>query len=307
MKPSFAAWGERYLYAPSALQRLIAFMLLPVSSLYCAIMYTRFRRAHPRAQGIPVVSIGNLTVGGSGKTPLSVALALRYKRPAIVLRGYGRQSRGLFVVCDGQRILCDVTCSGDEAMLYALLVPHAVVIVSEERETGIARAREHGCECVFLDDGYGKHHIDKLDIVIDVDTPNRHCLPSGPYRERLWSGKPVTLVREGVTFSRHVRVKNGSKNMALVTAIARPERLDPYLPDVVSKHYFPDHHFFTEAQLRGVLEASGADTLLVTQKDYVKMRSFNLPLAWLELTLTLDDTFVQQVESYIRREDENTN
>lgn len=305
MKPALVAWGERYLYAPSFFQRLIAFALLPVSLLYCAVMLVRFRRAHPRHQQIPVVSIGNLTVGGSGKTPLTAALALRYKRPAIVLRGYGRQSRGLFVVSDGTRILCDVACSGDEAMLYAVLVPQAVVIVSEDREQGIARALEMGCECVFLDDGYGKHFIEKLDIVIVVDTPNRHCLPSGPYRERLWSGKVVTVVREGVTFERRVTVQNGSESMALVTAIARPERLDPFLPDVISKHYFPDHHFFTESELRGVLEASGADRLLVTQKDYVKMRTFNLPLAWLELTLTLDDAFVQQVDSYIGREDEN--
>jgi tetraacyldisaccharide 4'-kinase len=305
VNPRLAAWGERFFYAPSLFQRLLAYALWPLGALYCFIMYRRFQNSVPRKQGLPVISIGNLTVGGSGKTPLTVALAERRTRPAVVLRGYGRQSSGLQVVSDGKSVLCDVACSGDEAMLYALQLPHAVVIVSEEREAGIAKAKAMGCECVFLDDGYGKHYIAKYDIVIDVTPANGFCLPAGPFRERLWPGKQARLVREGEDFTRRVTIRDAAAKMVLVTAIARPERLDPFLPDVVARETFPDHYFFTRDELAAILEKYGADALLVTYKDYVKIRHFDLPLALMELRLELDGALVAGVDHYIRTYDEN--
>lgn len=307
MKQSLIAWGERYFYSPSLSQHLLSCLLWPLSALYCFGMRRRFHSVIPNDPGIAVVSIGNLTVGGSGKTPLTTALAQKQLRPAIVLRGYGRRSRGLQLVSDGDRVLCDVACSGDEAMQYALTLPHAVVIVSEDRLEGIARAKSMGCHCVLLDDGYGKHFIRKLDIVIAVQTPNRFCLPSGPYRERLWEGKRAFVAQEGRDFKRHVTVNEGAKKMVLVTAIARPQRLEPFLPPVIARHYFPDHHYFEEEELREILQSSGAEKLLVTYKDYVKIRTFNLPTALLELTLEIGDELSGEVERFIRSYDENKN
>ncbi|MDD5161152.1 MAG: tetraacyldisaccharide 4'-kinase [Sulfuricurvum sp.] len=298
MKRFWVQWGERYLYHPSLIQKILSFLLLPLSWLYCLIAYLRYRRSRPKSMGIPVVSIGNLTVGGSGKTPVVIELAKRYEKPAIVLRGYGRKSRGMVVVKDKSTILCDVIKSGDEAMLYAQSLPNATVIVSEIRERGIAEAVSMGCEVVFLDDGYGKHTIDKLDLVIDVETPNRFCLPSGAYRERLWSGKCVVMLYEGKSFKRTVTVKNPTDKMVLVTAIARPERLDNYLPKVGEKIYFEDHHMFTQWELEAILERTGATSLLVTQKDFVKMSSFNLNLSCLELAIELDETLITTVKEY---------
>lgn len=297
---SDSGWGERYLYTPSFSQRLLAYLLWPLSLLYCTLAWLRYLSKRPREFGIPVVSVGNLTVGGSGKTPLVTALAQRTSRPAIILRGYGRKSRGLHIVSDGASVQCDVDVSGDEAMLYALKVPHAVVIVSEVRDTAITQARAMGCNAVFLDDGYGKHHIRKLDLVIDVETPNRFCLPSGPYRERLWPGKAVRILRENRDFTREVTLKDATGPLALVTAIARPRRLDPYLPDrVVARHYFPDHHYFDKAALQTILAESGATQLLVTYKDFVKIRPLGLPLALLDLELALDEDLIRAVEQYI--------
>jgi tetraacyldisaccharide 4'-kinase len=299
VKQRLVSWGERYLYAPGPFERVLSWLLWPLSQLYCAVMAFRYKAALPRDIGVPVVSVGNLTVGGSGKTPLVTALAARCERTAIVLRGYGRQSRGLVVVSDGKHILCDVKQSGDEAMIYALQLPEAVVIVSEVREAGIEKAKEMGCETVFLDDAYGKHRIAKLDLVIDVETPNRFCLPAGPYRERLWKGKEAVLIREGEHFTRKVGLKDASKKMVLVTAIARPQRLDPFLPEVVGKHYFPDHHFFTKSELERILKESGADSLLVTLKDYVKIQTFKLPLSLLDLELELSGELTKKVDDYI--------
>ena len=187
MKQLVAFWVEGYFYNPSPFQKLLSLALYPFSLLYCFIAWIRYLSIIPKDFGIPIVSVGNLTVGGSGKTPLVSALSTHFIKPAIVLRGYGRQSQGLVVVKDASGILCDVSQSGDEAMLYAQNIEHAVVIVSEKRDIAIEMAKSMGCEVVFLDDGYGKHSIKKLDLLIGVETPNSFCLPSGPYRERLWS------------------------------------------------------------------------------------------------------------------------
>ena len=256
-------------------------------------MYLRFKLQSPEDFGIKIVSVGNLTVGGSGKTPLVTALAQKEQHPAIILRGYGRESQGMLVVKDQGKILCDVACSGDEAMIYAKKLPHATVIVSEDRKIAIKKAKELGCKIIFLDDAYSKHAIKKRDIIIDVATKNNFCLPSGPYRERLWQDKDVTVVQEDVDFTREVSLVDATQKMALVTAIARPQRLDKYLPkNVVSKHYFPDHYSFTKNELEMILRDKKVDSLLVTFKDYVKVEHFGLPLSLLDLEVKVRDGII---------------
>lgn len=299
MKQLVTFWVEGYFYNPSPFQKLLSLLLYPLSLLYCFIAWIRYLSSTPKDYGIAVVSVGNLTVGGSGKTPLVSALCAHFNKPAIVLRGYGRASQGLIVVRDERGIACDVSQSGDEAMLYAHNLPHAVVIVSEKRDVAIEMAQSFGCEVVFLDDGYGKHSIEKLDLVIGVETPNAFCLPSGPYRERLWSGKKVVMVDENRSFFRHVRVENPTQKMVLVTAIARPQRLDPYLPKVMDKIYFEDHHFYNKPELEAILKQTGAESLLVTQKDFVKIAPFNLPISLLALDLELSRELIETVREYV--------
>lgn len=300
MKQTLTLWGERYLYAPSSFQKLLSLLLWPLSILYCALMNLRYRSKQPQDFDIPVVSVGNLTVGGSGKTPIVSSLAARYEDVAIVLRGYGRKSEGLVVVSDGKKVLVDVDVSGDEAMLYANVLSHAVVIVSEKREHAIEKAKEMGCKVVFLDDGYNKHQIKKLDILIEVETKNNFCLPSGPYRERLWQGKEALVIQENREFKRSVKLIDETDKMVLVTAIARAERLDPYLPVVLEKVYFEDHHYFTKSELEAILERTDATSLLVTLKDYVKIRKFDLPISLMELSLELNDEFINTVDNYVK-------
>jgi len=299
LKQALTLWGERYFYAPNLFQKLLSLLLWPLSLLYCALMNLRYKSKVPRDFSIPIVSVGNLTVGGSGKTPIVSALASRYENVAVILRGYGRESRGVVLVSDGKKVLVDVDASGDEAMLYANVLPRAVVIVSEKRELAVEKAKAMGCKLIFLDDGYNKHQIRKLDILIEVETKNSFCLPAGPYRERLWRGKNALVIRENREFRRKVRLIDEKKKMVLVTAIARAERLDPYLPDVVAKIYFEDHHYFTRAELESILKKSGAESLLVTLKDYVKIRKFDLPVSLLELSLELSEDFTQAVDTYI--------
>jgi tetraacyldisaccharide 4'-kinase len=261
-------------------------------------MYLRFQSKKPLDFGVKIVSVGNLSVGGSGKTPLVSALSQRYENVAIVLRGYGRKSSGLVVVKEGKNILCDVSISGDEAMIYAHKIPHAVVIVSEDRKIGILQAKEMGAKIIFLDDAYSKHDIKKLDLLIEVKSENKGCLPSGPFRERLWRTKEAHILTEGIDFERVVELKNQSAKMSLVTAIARPSRLDPFLPFVVSKTYFEDHHMFQREELTGVLQKDGSDSLLVTYKDFVKLEAMNLPLSLLDLHVEVNERVFTLIDRY---------
>ena len=299
MKKALVFWVEAYFYNPNTLQKILSLFLLPLSWLYCSIMWIRYKTATEEDFDIPIISVGNLNVGGSGKTPLVSALSLKYDNVAVVLRGYGRESQGLHVVKDGENILCDVQTSGDEAMIYAHKIPYAFVIVSEDRKIGIAKAKELGAEVVFLDDAYSKHSITKLDILIDVNISNKSCLPSGAFRERLWASKEAFIVKEQRDFKRVVELKDKCDKMSLVTAIARPQRLDSFLPSVVSKNYFPDHHSFEKDELENILLRDGSDSLLVTYKDFVKVESFGLPLSLLDLHVEVDESVYKTIDNYI--------
>jgi tetraacyldisaccharide 4'-kinase len=109
--------------------------------------------------GIPVISIGNLTMGGTGKTPTAMLLT-RYiseqhrKKVAIVLRGYKRESSGYQLVSEGNGPLLDVRQSGDEAYLLAEELLGSIVVVDENRVRGAEAAKKLGAEVILLDDGF---------------------------------------------------------------------------------------------------------------------------------------------------------
>ena len=173
-------------------------------------------------------------------------------------------------------------------MIYAKKLKDTIVIVSEDRKIAIQKAKEMGAKTVFLDDAYSKHDIKKVDILLVTESKNNACLPSGPYRERLWSSKEVIKAKEGEDFVREVSLINGTKKMSLVTAIARPQRLDKYLPDgVVAKHYFADHYSFGKDELQEILKKDKSDSLLVTYKDFVKIEDFDIDISLLDLNLKI--------------------
>ena len=134
-----------------------------ISSLYARLLEARARRfASGRAASArlphPVISVGNLTLGGTGKTPMAAHLARRLrfegKRPAILSRGYGRRSKGVVVVSAGEGPLVSADAGGDEPVALALALPGVVIVVANRRvEAGLAAA-ELGADLFILDDGY---------------------------------------------------------------------------------------------------------------------------------------------------------
>jgi tetraacyldisaccharide 4'-kinase len=295
-------WIEEYLFYPKPSQKLLSLLLLPLTLIYCIIIFLKNFLLKPKDFGIPIISIGNLIVGGSGKTPLTIALAKDKKEVCVILRGYGRKSSGLVVVSKFGEIKCDLNSSGDEAMMLAKALPEALIIVSEDRKEAIKRAKEMDAKLIFLDDGYSKKDILKFDILIKpkLNQINPFCLPSGPYREPRSNYQKADLVLvEGEDFKREVKIENPTKNMIFITAISKPKRLDPYLPKNIQKFYFPDHYDFKEQEIRDLIQKSGANSILTTQKDAIKLERFGFELSILSLNLKINPQKTEIVDKFL--------
>ncbi len=306
MKKTIYFWIERYLFNPNKLQKIIAFLLLPITFIYCFIVIFKRKSSKAIDYNIPIISIGNLVVGGSGKTPITISLASKYPNSAIILRGYGRDSFGMKMVSKNGEIFLNVKESGDEAMLLATSLPQSMVIVSEDRVEGILKAKKEGAKIIFLDDGFNKSKINKFDILIKPSNIKSlpFCLPSGAYREMPSFYNMVDLLlEEDIDFKREVEIKNPTKRMILITAISKPERLDIFLPDVLEKIYFPDHYSYNKKELEKLIDKYSATSILTTTKDAVKMQDFSLNLSILELKLILKDNIYERIDSFLERFD----
>lgn len=297
------AFFEAIYFSPKWYHYSLIILLLPLSVIYGSVMYLRRVFTAKKDFSIPIVSVGNLIVGGSGKTPFTIALASRYDDVVIISRGYGRKSRGLIEVsCNGE-VLVNVEQSGDEPMLMAKSLPHASVIVSEDRHKAIELAKQNGAKLIILDDGFNRVDIGKYEIILEPSTIKNYLpFPSGPFREFWFSKKYADIVaKEDRDFSRETYLENIQPKMLLITAISNPKRLDPYLPEgVIMRVYLPDHEYFRKEEIQKVFEESKADSVLCTSKDREKMEGFGLPITELKLKLNINDDIIEAIEEYIR-------
>ena len=301
-KRKIYAFAQDYFYSPNLRQKCLAIALLPLSWIYCAGVILKSKFSKTLDFGIPIISIGNLTLGGSGKTPLGIAILNEFDGGCVVLRGYGRASSGLIKVAVSGEILVGVAVSGDEAMEYAKSVKNVNVIVSENRDIAINEAKNLGAKYVLLDDGFGKFHIKKFNVLIRPSAKPYFdfVLPSGAYRyPSKFYAKADYVVKEGDDFTRASEIINQTKKMVLVTAIANPQRLEPYFRLCVGREIYPDHYAFSRDELAKILAHYGATSLLVTRKDAVKMEEFGLPLSVIALKTTLADKFKRIIKEKI--------
>lgn len=156
----------------------------------------RFYERHPERQrrlSKPVISVGNLSVGGTGKTPVVAAIAQwlidHGERPAILSRGYARADAvdGVVVVSDGEAIRSSLDQSGDEPMMLSRQVPRAIVCVSPDRYlAGTLAERQLGATVHILDDGFQRLDVARdLDVLVTTigEIPNGRVIPMGRLRE----------------------------------------------------------------------------------------------------------------------------
>ncbi len=306
MNKKLHLWIEEYLFFPTPFQQLISFLVFPLTFIYMLIIFIKRAKAKEIDFGIPVISIGNIIVGGSGKTPVTIKLAKDYDDACIVLRGYGRKSKGLYVISNKGKILEDISISGDEAMLLAKSLPKATVIVSEDRRKAIVKAKELGCKIVFLDDGFSKYDIKKFNILLrpKKEPTNIYCLPSGGYREPkgFYMHADIEL-KEGSDFERIITFKQKNKEikdlpqkLILLTAISKPTRLLEFLPNDTILESFPDHYDFSDEDIKSLKEKYKDFTFVTTGKDLVKLDKYDLKNI---ILMDLDIKFSDKVEFYI--------
>lgn len=274
------------------------------------------RRTHLRRRlDSPVISIGNLTVGGSGKTPLAAEIGRMLldmgERPAILSRGYRRRtsSDGVVVVSDGTTIRCDVDRSGDEPLMLAQMVPRASVLVSASRYIAGRLAESRlGCTVHVLDDGFQHfdlmHDIDLLVAPESLD--DVRTLPSGRFREPIdaaasadallievdGTAEPLRYEIEQLNlatafeFSRRLVGPFPDKPVFAFAGIAKPERFFADLQRaglrLTGRKAFEDHHGYSRRDVEDITSqarASGAEMILTTEKDAVRLPARDSDLA----------------------------
>jgi tetraacyldisaccharide 4'-kinase len=279
----------------------LARLLTPIGAIVGALTARRIARAKPVRVGIPVICVGNLTTGGTGKTPVASAIATRLKarglNPAILLRGYGGRERAEPLRVDlSQHTVTDV---GDEALLHARSFP---VFVCAARDRAALAAIAAGANVLVMDDGHQNPGLAKDLSLVVVDGVsgfgNGHIIPAGPLREDITAGlkradavilmgedprglaaklaERLPLINAQLMAGPEYRGLNGQRVVAFA-GIGDPGKFFRTLSAagarIVAKHVFDDHHEFDAADIQPILdEAYDLDALPVTTaKDAVRL------------------------------------
>jgi tetraacyldisaccharide 4'-kinase len=284
----------------------------PLSAAYARI--ARLRRAwyaHPgRSKRLPhpVISVGNLSMGGSGKTPVVAALARllrqRGEHPVILTRGYGRRdaTEGVLVVSDGQRVLESVERSGDEPQMLARMLPGVPVLVGADRYlAGLFADRHFAATASILDDGFQHVQLERdVDLlVVSVDDLNDRVVPAGHLREPMAAAqladavlatggeadvtavaaavRHATLFRVKTTFEALSLAREADRRVVAFAGIARPDRFFNALQslgyEIARELRFPDHHWYSAgdiARIQAAARDANASLIVTTEKDAVR-------------------------------------
>lgn len=273
-------------------------MLTPLSAIYLAGHRLRQKLARPYRSSLPVLCVGNIVAGGSGKTPAVLALldVIRNggmaKDPCILTRGYGGKLKGPTQTDPQIHNFRDV---GDEALLLARQAP---VLVSADRAAGARAAELQGADLILMDDGFQNPGLVKTCSFLVVDSMsefgNGCLLPAGPLREPLSEAlaraNGCILVGDGPVpkeladtpvfrahITAHIKDSCFSGDFFAFAGLGRPEKFKKTLEDsgvhVTGWKSFADHHPYTEKDMRTLtaLAANKNAQLLTTEKDLVRI------------------------------------
>lgn len=316
----------------------VTIALTPLAGLYGMAMKARralynsgrFRVHDP---GVPVISIGNLTTGGTGKTPLvewiASELAQTGRRVCVLTRGYGRRSAGTrVIVSDGNEVISDAARAGDEALLLAERLKGQAAVISDADRVSAARwaVENFQSDVLVLDDGFQHLRLARnLNILtIDATNPwgNGKLLPAGSLREspaELSRAQCIVITRaddpdqteqlrreidaqrkDCPVFCSRMRLSGlrpqpgqpliaaeeiRASRTAAFCGLGNPEAFFALLRrggyQLAHTQIFRDHHWYTQTDIDRVVRESvsrGAQILLTTAKDEVKLRSLNFDI-----------------------------
>lgn len=283
----------------------LALVLLPLSLIWWLGSSLRHICARPYHAKLPVICIGNLSVGGTGKTPTAILVAQMLKQagwhPALLTRGYGGTESGPCWIDITKHTAVDV---GDEPLLLSRHIP---VCVSKHRADGARFIEaEEDYDVIVMDDGLQNPSLYK-DIAIGVfdggvGIGNGWLLPAGPMREPFVSGiKKLDVILINGADQTNIRsfmpietpvftasiipdesnVLTKASRYVAFAGIGRPERffqtLENMGAEMIAQHAYPDHHPFTEAELIDLSRIAYDQNavLITTEKDW-----YRLPRTW---------------------------
>ncbi len=318
-------WYRPYNSMPTALERIIT----PLSSLYLLAHNINMGSKTTKHAPIPVICLGNITAGGSGKTPSIIALNALIKNhnifnsPYFLSRGYGsKQSAAKSIT--GQE---PVNEAGDEPLLLA---KHSNTVISVNRYDGAIFAYDMGADLVLMDDGFQNPslHKDLSFIVIDGKTGlgNRKIIPAGPLREPVIEAfkrcDAVILIGEDKTNIAPLIPSHTPIFAAKITAIklndfdltakyigfaglGHPQKFYDTLQknkfDVIEFHNFADHHPYSDNEINILLNKAMKNNakLITTEKDYVRIpQKYRDNISFLPIELKFDNE--QKILSFLK-------
>ena len=288
---------------------IAAWGLWPISVIYGKIVERRFRKASPYRSKLPVLCVGNFTMGGAGKTPMALKLASLLReaglKPGFLTRGYGGSERGPHVI-DTAKDGADRV--GDEPLLLAKAAP---TVVSRDRPDGAKLLETLGVDAIIMDDGFQNPSLEKDFSLIVVDAGAGvgcgHVFPLGPLRAplafQLGKADAVVLLGAGDPTDAARRIEQKSQqfrstplpvlNAQIVPIVANELRERPFLAfcgigrpgkffdtlqnaglTVVKSVSFPDHHSYSEADASSLLADANALNagLITTEKDHARLK-----------------------------------
>lgn len=300
-------------------------LLIPLSLLYRLGSWMDRETTEPKTATIPVVSVGNVTAGGTGKTPVTLALIPLLQQmglaPHILTRGYKAKH-----IATAHLVQSTDTSEtvGDEAVLLAKAAP---TWVGRDRFVSSQHAAEAGASIVVCDDAHQHYALAKTLSFIVIDGPfgfgNERLLPAGPLREPL--GRALSRADALILIGADVQQLHAGFSLPVFEAslvpdvpsnlldhtyvafagIGRPQKFFDTLLDLgvalAGTHCFPDHHSYTRPDIEGLLAEAAAKNakLVTTEKDAVKLPA-DLREAILVLPVRLEFEHPDEIEAFLR-------
>jgi tetraacyldisaccharide 4'-kinase len=293
-KPKF--WGTK--------NSFISFLLFPISLMILLYIFIKKKIVIIVKFNIPIICVGNIYIGGTGKTPTSIFLAkelLKYGKNPVILRKFYPSHK-------------------DEHNL--IKKKYTNLILSKNRIDGIRKAEKEKFDTVILDDGFQDYKIQKdLNILCFNQNQligNGLVLPSGPLRESLSSLKSAHIIlingKKDEAFEK--KVLNVNKNLEIFYSNYKPKNIEQFKNkkllaiagignpnnffqlveenglNIKKKLVFPDHHEFTKSEIQNIRDEVKSNNyqIIMTEKDYFKMKDFNIDnIEYLEISLDIKE------------------
>lgn len=276
-------------YSNDFIAWLIALLLLPISLIYLAIVVVHRFFTKAECFSVPVIGVGGVVAGGSGKTPVTIFLIGRLKKlgknPHIISRGYGKKN-----AYNEEVMSMDAERYGDEAVL---LSQYARTWSGENKKSLIRFAILEGADVIVLDDGMQSFSIHKNLQVLVVNSlqkfGNHLLLPAGPLREPLFSilrrtdicvaigPKPECIKKKTINAVLKANIDFADRCVIAFCGIGYPKKFLNTLSDlgkeIIRFVEYPDHHMYTKEDLKHLLGLSKefSAKLVTTEKDLVKI------------------------------------